>query len=1482
MKHLITLAILFLVHVSLHAQIFKEFSGKDVFLAELEQELVQRAIGDAKKENKIMMEKFTEMWVELNAFTPSEQAKIYETCNAMLNVRLKMIPDVRNYISTVMVIKGSAAAKMSEWHRTTDAVLSLRSARNDFSDYLAFSAKLFGENFIYYSASAGWATDNTNFRFEIEDEAPKLIFNSLNLKCLAKQSDIEIKNTTGYYYPLEQKWIGKNGTVTWERAGLDANRVFAVLNNYEILMKFSKYDADSVTFYNTDYFPDPLMGRLQDAVRANVDEDNASFPIFESYSQRLKIKNIDKNVDYEGGFTQRGNRFVASGTSDDPAYLIFHLNDTPFLEVHSISFSIQEERITSTNAGVKFILHDDSITHPGLDFKFFRKERTVNLFKANEGLQKAPYFDSYHAIDIHSELVSWNIDQPKLVFTTIPNSSDNRALFESDYYFRTNRFDQQMGLGMTHPMVELKNCFVAKGTDMIFHEDAAKCLRLPITDVQILLLNYTNMGLVDYDIKSGKVYAKSRLYHYVAAKSELEDYDVLQISSDIGTTENASMDLIDEVFTLKINGIKSIVLSDSHQVILYPKDGTVTMGKNRDFGFSGQVNAGSLEFFGNNFQFSYDKFNIDMPNVDSMRIIVATEFKTASGRPRLARLSSVIEDANGTLEIDDPANKSGLQQLEQYPIFTSHEESYVFYDRDFIQNKAYHRENFYFKLEPFVFDSLDNFQDNRVQFEGTFKSADIFPEFEETLTVQPDYSMGFVRTTPVDGYPIYRGKGTYNDTIMMNNAGLRGSGRLKYLTSITKSNFFLFLPEKMRAIASSFVIEEKMGDVEYPPTAGKGVEQTWLPYEDNYHSQTLETPFSMYDGSQLTGSLDLTPDNLTGGGLFAFEKAELESKLFDFNFSGFTSDTADFRLKSEVSTFEGFQFKTNNFQANIDFAKRKGDFISNDGTSMIQFEQNQYVAFMDRFTWYMDQEAIELSGGKASKSTAAGAMQFEGSRFISVHPDQDSLEFYSPAARYDIKNSIIDAKQIDYIQVADALIHPDSGLVTILRKAEMKPLTNCKIVANAVTKYHTIDSATVNIFARRDYFGTGLYTYLDMSGKKQQIRFTSVAVDSAYQTYAKGSIDSSRSFTLSPYFEYFGDVKLIASNKELTFTGNARIRHQCAASIPITWFGFSAAVDPEDIYIPIEKTLSNNDGDLLTNSIVLDPDTGAVYSAFLSRKRKEKDLELLPANGFLHFDDLSKEYRISNMSKLTQPSLPGQYISLQSESCKVTGDGKLGFGFNSGQVNMSSVGNMQHNLQDSKLELDVLMLIDFFFDDKLIDDMGKTMAENAMGDPVDFEREVYQKGLREYLGANAADQLISAVTLTGTFRRFPSELEKRFFLTDVKMKWNPETDSYQSVGDIGIGNIGKRQVNVKVKGKVEVVVGRIPELNIYLEADKDTWWYFKYSRNVMQAFSSQDEFNTAITELKADKRKLKVDRGEAPYSFMLSSKRRRDDFIGKF
>ena len=230
-------------------------------------------------------------------------------------------------------------------------------------------------------------------------------------------------------------------------------------------------------------------------------------------------------------------------------------------------------------------------------------------------------------------------------------------------------------------------------------------------------------------------------------------------------------------------------------------------------------------------------------------------------------------------------------------------------------------------------------------------------------------------------------------------------------------------------------------------------------------------------------------------------------------------------------------------------------------------------------------------------------------------------------------------------------------------------------------------------------------------------------------------------------------LHLAASNKELTFAGYTRITHQCEASIPMAWFKFKSAIDPEDILIPIESSALDEDENFLTSSIVLDPDTGALYTSFISSKLQAKDIDILPANGYLQYHDESKEYRISNINKLTQQSLPGQYLSLNSEECKSYAEGKLGFGINPGQMDIQTVGNIKHDVKTGKVDLDVMMLVDFFFDNKLIDDMGKTMAENAMGEPIDFERETYQRGLREYIGTDEADKLISFITLDRSIQK---------------------------------------------------------------------------------------------------------------------------------
>ena len=68
----------------------------------------------------------------------------------------------------------------------------------------------------------------------------------------------------------------------------------------------------------------------------------------------------------------------------------------------------------------------------------------------------------------------------------------------------------------------------------------------------------------------------------------------------------------------------------------------------------------------------------------------------------------------------------------------------------------------------------------------------------------------------------------------------------------------------------------------------------------------------------------------------------------------------------------------------------------------------------------------------------------------------------------------------------------------------------------------------------------------------------------------------------------------------------------------------------------------------------------------------------------------------------------------------------------------------------------------------------------------------------------------------------------------------------------------------------------------YLELDPANWYYFTYARNYMLAFSSEEDFNNAISETKSDKRKLKNEKGKQPYQFMLATKRKKDDFVKRF
>ena len=127
-----------------------------------------------------------------------------------------------------------------------------------------------------------------------------------------------------------------------------------------------------------------------------------------------------------------------------------------------------------------------------------------------------------------------------------------------------------------------------------------------------------------------------------------------------------------------------------------------------------------------------------------------------------------------------------------FPILHSNTPTYVYYDDPSIQKGIYKREDFMFIIEPFEMDSLDEFANDGLNLKGLFKSGGIFPDFTEPLIIMPDYSLGFIKNTPVDGFKIYNQLASYDNEIRLSNEGLKGTGTIEFYTSTAISDDLTF------------------------------------------------------------------------------------------------------------------------------------------------------------------------------------------------------------------------------------------------------------------------------------------------------------------------------------------------------------------------------------------------------------------------------------------------------------------------------------------------------------------------------------------------------------------------------------------------------------------------------------------------------------------------------------------------------------------
>ncbi len=1335
---------------------------------------------------------------------------------------------------------------------------------------------LFSHNTISKNGNTNWNVENPKSIYtSIENNIPFVTFESANLICDLYDSII-IYNCSGKINFLTKEFEGKNGRIDWQKAGLDKNSVYATLpNSYKIILDNVNFDLDNVTLHHKKYFPNKsIKGTLSDRCIQGAKPETSRYPKFTPYvNEIVSLNNIYPSVNYTGGFSLEGQSIIGSAINNKNAIIEIHRKGKLFFLVESERFNIKEKSFHANNAKFKFITNNDTLSHPRAKVALSTTDNELSIYRDPENNGSPPITSTFHKVKIYCDKLTWKTQSDTIFFTSdYTFSRESKAYFESENYFSESRFKQFEARDGKNSLINVLK-FYRNSNKLNFHlTEYVDFVKQSTEQSKTSLLLMYNFELLDYDLSTDSIFLRQKLFNYIDNYAKKRDYDVISIFSVAKNEPHGFLDLKKDLIT--VNGVNKVTVSEKDNVIIFPKNKHLTIKEEMNLEFAGYLQAGLLDFYVQSGVLDYHRFQIDFSKIDSMFFYIRTDDIDADGRPILSKINTPIQDLEGVLNVNKHFNKSGMMdQFENYPIFTCNGNAFIYYNKNSICNGVYDKDRFYFKLDPFVLDSLQTFAPTNIMLEGELNSAGIFQNIREPIVVMPDKSLGFEHKTPKQGYPIYGNNGVFKNTIILSNNCFRGSGQLDYLSAELKSLDFVFYPDSAKTILDRVIIQEQTTGVQYPYVEGGSSEMFWNTIENKMVFNTVSgDPYQMYYGLvELHGELTYSPKEMGGSGYLINGQGRIVSDDYSFKVQSFTAEDADFMYYLPGDKFTSVESK--NYSLYMNIPEKSGKFTSKNPDSFIDFQENGFKANFNEFIWKVDQDKL-LLGDVNYKSTPetietledALDKQIDGYLLISENVSNKDLSFYANSGEFDCQSSYLSLNGVDYIYVCDAAIFPKDKVVGISSGGALMPINDGFLVLSKQNKYHKLYNVFAEITSKDSFTGTGYYDYTDNLGNKTPLFIETISGNSE-RVLCKGFINELSPLALNSSVDYSGTITMFNNKANLDFNGFYNVKQKCFNND--TWVQLADDSDPSNLHLPINNNLLSNNKRQVCNGFIFSNPGAVIYPAFLTEKSKIPDFQMFNIEGELSFDD--NLYLIRD-SSFVETSNNNNYLTYNTTNCTMKGAGVLNFIEVPGRIQANSAGSFNYKIVDGEIDMNISLFLTFHFNKEALTLMSNDLNTGGLGS---IPNSNYVTNTNFIKNDSKYQEKLTDLKEYGNKIPDPNLNKSTLILSDLQLKWDNERKVFSSVAPFTIVSIDGVEINKTFDGKVEISkAGGTESITIMIlnrGANGNTKYFFMYHNDNMFTYSTNEEFNTLISNSSKRERVLKRYKDLPAYQYITAT-----------